>query len=1023
MSDPNERSSIASGPANNGAVTSWDRSNKDKNKVASSSSRNKEFWDGWNCWGTFLLCVMCFFVVLGTATLSKLTLLLMVHNLPPLLGRSNFTDNTTSGNTTIIVEGINRQVPVAWVTALLLVICTPHVFSAFSNLYQLCFKRSESDAASRPSAPDSVSGRSNEPESCPTLKLRWKLFTLTIIYAVAEAVHSGLLALLVFAVLPSYDPLLGCILLMNITGIPALLRSVYKLYEICRLRENRKLCEDPERCKHCKNCNPKEQKKEFCKSIFSLLFQVTGLVLLGFHVKHSIVLRTLTEIVLILLPLVWRDTFVQIPKEPCMKCIRGQQNKTNVPSNRPKGFDSKKHRKCHFLVSLLNFDFKKHRKCHFLVSLLKIGLPVFAVMIIYRVSGMAVIFDDWVLHSDDDGCNRHLPYILASINISSSVLCYAFATVACKVRAQGSCFALPLMLAPGLTFGLMHLHYFKNITEQFLGCDAVGVPLNLRWEIFPGVAGICSYLAYFLFGLHLFTNADSTRLQSDCLFKGSWYCGVFVDSSLVLTRKDGKEQRSSPDQDAQPKAMDHEDRHGSLNARDSETLVYVCATMWHEEREEMTELVASIRRLNDAQTTKSTSEQAKDGYKLEAHIFFDDAFKPHGKDEEASSVNDFVTTLIEVVAETDEHVSPPSLTKTPYGGRLTWELPGGNLLVAHLKDKVKIRIKKRWSQVMYMHYLLAYRLADSTMSDTQKLETAQNTFLLALDGDVDFQPEALLLLIDRLKLDPNVGAACSRIHPVGSGPMVWYQKFEYAASHWLFKTAEHVFGCVLCSPGCFSLFRASALMEDNVIKTYRTPSTEARHFVQYDQGEDRWLCTLLLKQGYRVEYCAASDSYTHAPEGFYELFNQRRRWNPSTMANIIDLLGNQEDVRQRNQNISFPYIVYQWMLLVSTLITPGTIFMLIVGAFSAAYKAVTLTGSLVINLVPVAIFVVICFKCKPNTQLLWAQILSVAYILLMMLVLVGMIRKGFDFGICSVTSIFICLLVGVFLLSAILHPR
>jgi len=32
-------------------------------------------------------------------------------------------------------------------------------------------------------------------------------------------------------------------------------------------------------------------------------------------------------------------------------------------------------------------------------------------------------------------------------------------------------------------------------------------------------------------------------------------------------------------------------------------------------------------------------------------------------------------------------------------------------------------------------------------------------------------------------------------------------------------------------------------------------------------GEDRWLCTLMLQQGYRVEYCAASDALTYAPEG------------------------------------------------------------------------------------------------------------------------------------------------------------
>ncbi|MEQ2160284.1 hypothetical protein GOODEAATRI_032034, partial [Goodea atripinnis] len=92
-------------------------------------------------------------------------------------------------------------------------------------------------------------------------------------------------------------------------------------------------------------------------------------------------------------------------------------------------------------------------------------------------------------------------------------------------------------------------------------------------------------------------------------------------------------------------------------------------------------------------------------------------------------------------------------------------------------------------------------------------------------------------------------------------PAVWFQMFEYAISHWLQKTAEHVFGCVLCSPGCFSLFRAEALMDDNVMKKYSTTSTEPSHYIQYDQG-------------WRVEYNAASDAYTNAPEDFKELYNQ-----------------------------------------------------------------------------------------------------------------------------------------------------
>lgn len=76
-------------------------------------------------------------------------------------------------------------------------------------------------------------------------------------------------------------------------------------------------------------------------------------------------------------------------------------------------------------------------------------------------------------------------------------------------------------------------------------------------------------------------------------------------------------------------------------------------------------------------------------------------------------------------------------------------------------------------------------------------------------------------------------------------------------------------------------------------------------------GEDRWLCTLILQRGYRVEYSAASDAYTHCPEGFNEFYNQRRRWVPSTIANIMDLLQDAKRTIKINDNISMPYIAYQ----------------------------------------------------------------------------------------------------------------
>lgn len=310
---------------------------------------------------------------------------------------------------------------------------------------------------------------------------------------------------------------------------------------------------------------------------------------------------------------------------------------------------------------------------------------------------------------------------------------------------------------------------------------------------------------------------------------------------------------------------------------------------------------------------------------------------------------------------------------------------------------------------------------DSTLNISRKAVRAENTYLLALDGDTDFRTNAVLLLVDLMKKNGNLGAACGRIHPVGTGLMVWYQKFEYAVSHWLQKAAEHVFGCVLCSPGCFSLFRARALMSPNVMRRYAYQSKEARDFVQFDQGEDRWLCTLLLQSGYRVEYNAASDAFTHCPETFGEFYSQRRRWAPSTMANILDLLQDYRNVVRVNRDISYLYILYHGFLMVGTVLGPGTILLMLVGAVNAVF-GIDNTKSLVINTIPVTVFIVICFLANNDIQLLVAQILSAFYVFLMLAVFVGTAIQAVEQPL-SPSTIFFVLMISIFTVAAILHPR
>ena len=53
-----------------------------------------------------------------------------------------------------------------------------------------------------------------------------------------------------------------------------------------------------------------------------------------------------------------------------------------------------------------------------------------------------------------------------------------------------------------------------------------------------------------------------------------------------------------------------------------------------------------------------------------------------------------------------------------------------------------------------------------------------------MDGDVDFGPDSVRMLIDRMKKDKKVGAVSSRIHPIGSGPLIWYQVICILSCNW-----------------------------------------------------------------------------------------------------------------------------------------------------------------------------------------------------------------------------------------------
>uniref|UniRef100_A0A3B5AI74 chitin synthase n=1 Tax=Stegastes partitus TaxID=144197 RepID=A0A3B5AI74_9TELE len=610
-----------------------------------------------------------------------------------------------------------------------------------------------------------------------------------------------------------------------------------------------------------------------------------------------------------------------------------------------------------------------------------------------------------------------------------SAACHWFGVVACKIHAVRMSFALPVcctgpaVLLVGLILftsmaQTLEGNKLMNITSEFtyisiaVFCDSLKhvdnpnvsiallevtnsmcqTSLNSHYLQWPfsmlALEGVCMWSGFVTCTYYVWKIKVSRIERTSQLFVRRLYESAFIDLSLLLNTK---------------MKVAHDEIQNCV--------IYLCATMWHETYDEMLKILTSMFRLD--RYRGDPKEEHNDFFNFECHIYVDDAFMDEELPKEKRLVNSYVEDLIKVVLEvyrvfTNKEPDDVSIIEAPYGGRLMFVMPEGNMLYVHLKDKQRIRNKKRWSQIMYLYYLLGWK--GYIVKNPQKINTRRqslistdgeiflmpqfendnkrkfisddNTYILALDGDTDFQPKAVILLVDRLRMYDNVGAACGRIHPTGMGPMVWYQKFEYAVGHWLQKTAEHVFGSVLCSPGCFSLFRGSALMDDNVLKRYTTTATRGSEYVQYDQGEDRWLCTLLLQQGWRVEYNAASDAYTNSPQEFKEFYNQRRRWGPSTLANTLDLLHSGAETVKRNTSISRLYIFYQMFTVGSSILGPASVTLMIAGAFQFIFKMAG-TLSIIIACIPPTLYIIICFVTKANTQITIAGIMSVLYAFLM----------------------------------------
>ena len=142
---------------------------------------------------------------------------------------------------------------------------------------------------------------------------------------------------------------------------------------------------------------------------------------------------------------------------------------------------------------------------------------------------------------------------------------------------------------------------------------------------------------------------------------------------------------------------------------------------------------------------------------------------------------------------------------------------------------------------------------------------------------------------------------------------------------------------------------------------YKSQADSASSKLMYDQGEDRWLCTLILLSGGRIEYEAGSHCLTYAPEDLPTFYKQRRRWGPSTAVNIFELIKNSKQAISRNPYITSLYIGYQMLFLILQTISITTTMMIIWEALELGSNLSNVQSGIIV-FTPIAIFIIICYK-------------------------------------------------------------
>lgn len=228
------------------------------------------------------------------------------------------------------------------------------------------------------------------------------------------------------------------------------------------------------------------------------------------------------------------------------------------------------------------------------------------------------------LYSSEIPATTNIILWILCIQVTATYICYIFGKFACKIHIQTFSFSLPISLTVPLT--VIALIILCGLRESNT-CIFHGILPDYIFFNMPSVSFLvdfvfkqCSWLSV----LWLFSQTWVTRnlwypksnrnASTEKLFVIPMYSGLIVDQSMALNRRRDDDEfkkdqvnRKTTDPESlneiDAKAFANNTKEG-VTDRDHIPQIFICATMWHETKEELMEFLKSILRLDEDQCAR-----------------------------------------------------------------------------------------------------------------------------------------------------------------------------------------------------------------------------------------------------------------------------------------------------------------------------------------------------------------------------------------------------------------------------------